>query len=109
MKDPIRFIGLVMLCLGAVVILLAQAPTVIQPTDQLPTSRTTINNNFSGLYNHTPGALSTFSCGSGNKGSLAAITDSTTNVWGAIVSGGGTMYPLILAWCNGANFTVIGK
>jgi hypothetical protein len=40
------------------------------------------------------------------KGQLATITNSTVNTWGATVAGGGAFS--VLAWYNGANWTVIG-
>ena len=44
---PITTLLILILC----AIGMATAPTVIQPTDLLTTSRTTINNNFLQLYN----------------------------------------------------------
>lgn len=40
-------------------------------------------------------------------GTLANISDSNTNVWGALVGGGGTNH--VLVRYNGANWTVVGK
>lgn len=37
---------------------------------------------------------------------LAVFTDSTVNAWGAAVAGGGAF--TVLAWYNGASWTVIG-
>jgi hypothetical protein len=42
-----------------------------------------------------------------NRGSLAFVIDSTTNVWGAIAAGGGANAVLLMS--NGTNWTVIGK
>jgi hypothetical protein len=38
---------------------------------------------------------------------IAAINNSTTNVWGAVIAGGGANS--VLAFYNGTNWTVIGK
>ena len=46
-------------------------------------------------------------CNSGTEGSMAAVTDSTTNTWGATISGSGTNH--VLAYCDGTNWTVMGK
>jgi hypothetical protein len=40
-------------------------------------------------------------------GTIAVVTDSTTNTWGATITGGGS--DLVLAFCNGTAWTVIGK
>jgi tRNA-binding EMAP/Myf-like protein len=42
-----------------------------------------------------------------SEGMIAAITDSSTNTWGATISGGGGNH--VLAYYNAANWTVIGK
>lgn len=42
-----------------------------------------------------------------NRGMTAQISDSNTTTWGANISGGGGS--LVLAYCNGTNWTVIGK
>lgn len=41
------------------------------------------------------------------EGMLVAITDSTTVVWGATITGGGGNH--VLAYYNGTNWTVVGK
>lgn len=41
------------------------------------------------------------------RGSIACITDSTVNTWGAAVTVGGGVIP-VLAWYTGANWSVIG-
>ena len=38
---------------------------------------------------------------------IYAMTDATTNAWGATVQSGGTLNALV--WCNGTNWTVIGQ
>jgi hypothetical protein len=40
-------------------------------------------------------------------GMMIVVTDSTTNTWGAIVTGGGLL--TVAAFYNGSNWTVIGK
>ena len=40
-------------------------------------------------------------------GMVYVVTDSSTNVWGAVISGGGANQ--VLAWFNGSDWTVIGK
>ncbi len=46
-------------------------------------------------------------CTSGNAGAVRFVSDSTTNLWGARISGGGRDH--VLAYCDGANWTVAGK
>lgn len=41
------------------------------------------------------------------EGSIAYVIDSTTNVWGATITGGGSIQ--VLAWWNGSEWTVFGK
>jgi hypothetical protein len=43
----------------------------------------------------------------GTEGMSAAVSDSTTNAWGATVTGGGSLH--VLAYCDGANWTVAAK
>lgn len=43
----------------------------------------------------------------GNSGNIASVSDSNTQTWGATVAGGGVSQ--VLAYCNGTNYTVIGK
>jgi len=66
--------------------------------------------NFANAY-LTLGAAFTFStlpaAASGIEGSVAVVTDSTTVVWGATVTGGGSNH--ILAYCDGTNWTVAAK
>lgn len=42
-----------------------------------------------------------------SEGVIAAFTDSTTNVWGATITGGGSNH--VLGYFDGTNWTVIGK
>ncbi len=41
------------------------------------------------------------------EGTVAAITDSMTDVWGATITGGGALN--VIGWFNGANWTVVAK
>jgi hypothetical protein len=50
---------------------------------------------------------SLLACSSGIEGARGAVSDSTTNTWGATVTGGGSNH--ILAYCDGANWTVAAK
>jgi hypothetical protein len=43
----------------------------------------------------------------GTEGTHAAVTNSSTNTWGAAIAGGGTMH--VLAYCDGTNWTVAGE
>ena len=43
-------------------------------------------------------------CNSQNKTLLATVSDSTTNVWGAPISGGGSLF--VSAYCNGTDWLV---
>lgn len=46
-------------------------------------------------------------CAAGTKGTYATITDSNTTMWGANVAGGGANN--VSVFCNGSNWTLIGK
>lgn len=46
-------------------------------------------------------------CASGTEGSLRPVSDSTTNVWGATVTGGGSNH--VLTYCDGTNWTVAAQ
>jgi len=46
-------------------------------------------------------------CAGGTEGSFAAITDSTTNTWGATITGSGTNH--VMGYCDGTAWTVMGK
>lgn len=46
-------------------------------------------------------------CASGTEGTQRAVSDSTTNTWGATITGGGSDH--VLAYCDGTQWTVIGK
>jgi len=53
----------------------------------------------------TFGSLAT--CNSGNEGLIKPITNSSTNTWGATISTTGTDH--VLAYCDGTQWTVMGK
>jgi hypothetical protein len=46
-------------------------------------------------------------CESGTEGMTAAVSDSTTKTWGAIITGGGSAH--VLAYCDGTNWTVAAR
>jgi hypothetical protein len=46
-------------------------------------------------------------CAPGTQGTLKPVSDSTTNAWGATITGGGSHR--VLAYCNGTNWTVAAK
>jgi hypothetical protein len=47
------------------------------------------------------------SCASGTEGTQKPVSDSTTNTWGASITGGGSDH--VLAYCDGTNWTVAAK
>ena len=47
------------------------------------------------------------SCASSLEGTIRAVTDSTTNTWGATITGSGSNH--VLAYCDATNWTVAGK
>jgi hypothetical protein len=60
------------------------------------------------LFKLTPGTFSSLpACSSSTEGMQAAVTNSTTNTWGATITGGGSNH--VLAYCDGTNWTVAGK
>jgi hypothetical protein len=60
----------------------------------------------------TPGTFASFAACTlgvnGTEGYMAAITDSPTNAWGAAITVGGSTNH-VLAYCDGNNWTVVGK
>jgi hypothetical protein len=46
-------------------------------------------------------------CAAGLEGGMSVVTDSNTAVWGAVVGAGGANR--VLTYCNGTNWTVMGK
>lgn len=68
----------------------------------------TVEINDQGGIRHVPTTFaSAGTCSGTYEGSVRAITDSNTNVWGATAAGGGTNHVLI--YCNGTNWTVAAK
>lgn len=58
--------------------------------------------------NNSPVAVSRLgACGQTLEGFTHAVNDSSTNTWGAVITGKGTNH--VLAYCNGANWTVAGR
>lgn len=54
------------------------------------------------------GAFSTLpTCNSGAEGTTAGVNDSTTNTWGATITGSGSDH--VMAYCDGSAWTVAGK
>ncbi len=47
------------------------------------------------------------SCAGGTEGTIAVVTDSTTNTWGATITGSGTNH--VMAYCDATNWTVMAK
>lgn len=68
-----------------------------------------VNGGASGVTQITP--VRTFSalptCIVALEGSLVPVSDSTTNTWGATITGGGTNH--VLAYCDNASWTVAAK
>lgn len=65
-----------------------------------------------GSYQLTPGTLAQLvakwgACAGGTQGVHGDISDSTTQTWGATVTGGGALFASIV--CDGSNWTVTGK
>lgn len=61
-----------------------------------------------GNMKRTPVTFATLpACAAGTEGGIAAITDSTTNTWGATITGSGTNH--VLGYCDGTNWTVAAK
>lgn len=59
-----------------------------------------------GLKPGNYGALAT--CNGTNQGQVQVVTDAAVNTWGTNITTGGAGDP-VLAWCNGTNWTVVGK
>ena len=60
----------------------------------------------SGTYSGLNGS---FPCNSTNKDTISTISDANTQVWGATVAGGGTPGTDTVVFCDGTNYTVVGK
>jgi len=60
------------------------------------------------LQRLAPNVFSNFpTCLTSTEGMEAAVTDSTTGIWGATITGSGSNH--VLAYCDGSNWTVAGK
>ena len=46
-------------------------------------------------------------CSGSTEGAMRAVNDSTTNTWGATITGAGSDH--VLAYCDGTNWTVMAK
>jgi len=67
-----------------------------------------VGSGLPGAVRHTPGLVSQLpACNSGSEGTVQAVTDSTTTTWGATIAG--TSSGHVLAYCDGTNWTVMGK
>jgi hypothetical protein len=75
-----------------------------------------LNGNYGGLHLGRPRGTvqldpTTFgnlpSCAAGTEGLQKAISDSTTDMWGATITGGGSRH--VLAYCDGTHWTVTAK
>jgi hypothetical protein len=64
-------------------------------------ARATLYQMVKGTYSALP------SCGSGTEGTMGAVTDGSTATWGATLAGSGSNH--VLAYCDGTNWTVVGK
>jgi hypothetical protein len=61
-----------------------------------------------GDFGNSVGAFSTLqSCDAGAEGLMRGVVDSSNNTWGATLYGGGSNH--VLAYCDGTNWTVMGK
>lgn len=68
----------------------------------------TAKNEFGGTVRIVPVAFSALpSCAAGIEGTQASINDSSTNTWGATITGSSTNH--VLGYCDGTNWTVMGK
>jgi hypothetical protein len=60
------------------------------------------------LYEVTPGPFAVLpACSAAMKGFVGSVSDSKTQIWGATITDGGSLYALAI--CDGTNWTVIGK
>jgi hypothetical protein len=65
-------------------------------------------NYFGGTVRVLPVTFATLpTCTSGIEGTQSPVTDSTTNTWGATITGSGSDH--VLGYCDGTNWTVMGK
>jgi hypothetical protein len=95
-------------------VVMSLAPVIVNP---VITSLLNSNHNHSNAANGGSIANTAFAgpvpfaslpaCSSTIEGSRGAISDSSTNTWGATVTGGGSNH--VLAYCDGTNWTVAAK
>jgi hypothetical protein len=95
-------------------VVMSLAPVIVNP---VITSFLNANHNHSNAANGGSIANTAFAgpvpfaslpaCSSSIEGSRGAVSDSTTNTWGATVTGGGSNH--VLAYCDGTNWTVAAK
>jgi len=72
------------------------------------TASTISGNTISMLQFGSTGVFSALpTCASGLGGSIATVTDSATNTWGATITGSGS--DQVLAYCDGSAWTVFAK
>jgi hypothetical protein len=69
----------------------------LSPTPELQVTPGNVRRS-TGIFSSLP------ACSGATEGSIGAITDSTTNTWGATITGGGTDH--VLGYCDGTNWTV---
>jgi hypothetical protein len=63
---------------------------------------------YSAALGTTPKAFASLpTCAAGFAGAMDSVIDSTTNAWGATITGGGANK--VLGFCDGTNWTVAGK
>jgi len=60
-----------------------------------------------GMQNRAVAFATLPACASAFEGTINAVSDSNTAVWGATIANGGTNH--VLAYCDGTNWTVAGK
>jgi hypothetical protein len=72
------------------------------------TLSTGVGSGLSGALVPKPGTLSQAgSCSGATEGTIAPITDSTTNTWGATITGSGAFH--VLGYCDGSVWSVMAK
>ncbi len=66
------------------------------------------NASVAGTVQTSPVVFSSLpTCTGGTEGSMRAVSDSNTVTWGATITGGMTAH--VMAYCDGTNWTVMGK
>lgn len=74
------------------------------------TGQASINKNiaWAPVFLHLPQLVSALpACSASTEGELATVIDSTTTTWGAMIAGKGSS--VVLAFCDGTNWTVAGR